>query len=204
MEWNAVGRWTFTVLLVSTLIAVSQGLETRIAIQSGIQSHSRLKTKYHKFDPYVMMQMNLGTTTAQQEGATPTQQTQSTTQKTPPTTEGSSPAANKRDFFNDIISVEACEVCVYVLENKEMHQAYLCNSLSTATQQAICVQVLESLLWWLTNEVYWVNFGCQRTGEQGSAQWVRPCPAHVICGWIENLQNKEPFCTPDTKYPKPP
>jgi hypothetical protein len=33
-------------------------------------------------------------------------------------------------------------------------------------------------MWWITNEVYWLNYGCQRTTDAGATEWVRPCPAH--------------------------
>lgn len=56
----------------------------------------------------------------------------------------------------------ACEVCVYVLENKQMRQPFLCRGLKAAQYQQVCVSVLVSLMWWLENEVYWVNYGCQR------------------------------------------
>ena len=47
-----------------------------------------------------------------------------------------------------------CEVCVYVLENKQMRQPFLCRGLKAAQYQQVCVSVLVSLTWWLENEVY--------------------------------------------------
>jgi len=55
-----------------------------------------------------------------------------------------------------------CEVCVYVLENKQMRQPFLCRGLKAPQYQQVCVSVLVSMMWWLENEVYWVNYGCQR------------------------------------------
>jgi hypothetical protein len=49
---------------------------------------------------------------------------------------------------------DECDVCTYVLENKEMQQPYLCRGLKTPLQQMTCVKVLLSLIWWMTNEVY--------------------------------------------------
>eukprot|EP00742_Colponemidia_sp_Colp-10_P000534 GILJ01000582.1.p1 GENE.GILJ01000582.1~~GILJ01000582.1.p1 ORF type:complete len:348 (+),score=44.36 GILJ01000582.1:71-1045(+) len=95
-----------------------------------------------------------------------------------------------------------CEVCVYVIENKEQHQHYLCRGLKDPAYQQICEQVMESMMWWLVNEVYWVNYGCQRTFAQ-EVQWVRPCPAHVICGWLENLYDRMGYCPPDPEFKKP-
>ena len=34
------------------------------------------------------------------------------------------------------------------------------------------------MIWWLNNEVYWNEYGCQRTTDSGATEWVRPCPAH--------------------------
>jgi len=100
--------------------------------------------------------------------------------------------------------VENCEVCTYIVANKEQHQSYLCRGLTSDSQQKVCVQVLESLMWWITNEVYWLNYGCQRTSDSGATEWVRPCPAHVVCGWLEDLNTRKPFCNPpDPQYPKP-
>jgi len=100
--------------------------------------------------------------------------------------------------------VENCEVCTYIVANKEQHQSYLCRGLTSESQQKVCVQVLESLMWWITNEVYWLNYGCQRTSDSGATEWVRPCPAHVVCGWLEDLNTRKPFCNPpDPQYPKP-
>jgi len=97
--------------------------------------------------------------------------------------------------------VGQCEVCVFVVENKEQHQPYLCRGLKDPAYQTACVQVLESLLWWLTNQVYWLNYGCQQT--TSASEWVRPCPAHAVCSWIENLYNHQPFCPADPMFRKP-
>jgi len=98
--------------------------------------------------------------------------------------------------------VGSCEVCVFVIENKEQHQPYLCRGLKDPNYQKACVEVMESLLWWVTNEVYWLNYGCQRS-MNGAVEWVRPCPAHAVCSWIENLYTRTPFCPADPFYKKP-
>lgn len=100
--------------------------------------------------------------------------------------------------------IENCEVCTYLVTNKQQKQSYLCRGLTAESQQKVCTQVLESMIWWLNNEVYWNEYGCQRTTDSGATEWVRPCPAHVICGWIEDLNTRKPFCNPpDPQYPKP-
>ena len=132
-----------------------------------------------------------------------------------------------------------CEVCVYVVENKQMHQPFLCRGLKDpAYQQTVsirivktalsfkqlrtspnlnpnslscdllrlvpqCVTTLISLMWWLENQVYWVNYGCQRQSGSGQWEWVKPCPAHAICAWMQNLYDRQSFCPADPKYRKP-
>ena len=61
-----------------------------------------------------------------------------------------------------------------------------------------------SLLWWLMNEVYWIQYGCQRkVGDVWT--WVRPCPAHVICGWLKTVDsgNEKPYCPDSPDYRRP-
>ena len=95
----------------------------------------------------------------------------------------------------------ACDVCTYVLKNKADGQPYLCRGLKDKTFQDQCVKVLESMMWWLENQVYWNNFGCQMSSKP---DWLRPCPAHVICGWLKPLDNPEKtFCPTDENFQKP-
>lgn len=98
--------------------------------------------------------------------------------------------------------VASCDVCTYVLNNKIQRQPYLCRGLKDPAYQRSCVQVLESLMWWVANNVYWVNYGCQKT-QNGAAIWVRPCPAHAVCSWIQQLYTHDPFCPGDASYPVP-
>jgi len=97
----------------------------------------------------------------------------------------------------------ACEVCVYVIENKEQHQPFLCRGLKAPSQQQTCVSCLVSLFWWLENEVYWVNYGCQRQGSGANWEWVKPCPAHAVCSFIQSLYDRSAFCPADPNYKKP-
>jgi len=102
----------------------------------------------------------------------------------------------------DNSKIGLCEVCMYVMENKMQHQPYLCKGLKDPHYQNVCVQVMESLMWWVSNQVYWVNYGCQMN-QNGAISWVRPCPAKAICSWIQHLYLREPFCSPDINFPKP-
>ena len=96
-----------------------------------------------------------------------------------------------------------CEVCVYVVENKQMHQPFLCRGLKDPAYQQTCVTTLISMMWWLENQVYWINYGCQRQSGSGQWEWVKPCPAHAVCAWIQNLYSRASFCPSDPKYRKP-
>lgn len=117
---------------------------------------------------------------------------------------------------NQAPAMDSCEVCTYVLENKEMLQPYLCRGLKDPSQQLTvrflprcqlcltlplqfpvscrkpttfcvqCVKVMLSLMWWLPSEAYWINYGCQRNNG-GTWAWVRPCSPHVICSWLKAL-----------------
>jgi len=96
-----------------------------------------------------------------------------------------------------------CEVCVYVVENKEQHQPFLCRGLKPPQYQQSCVSVLVSLMWWLENEVYWLNYGCQRDGGDGGMEWVKPCPAHAVCSFIKSMYDRSTFCPKDPKFHPP-
>lgn len=100
-------------------------------------------------------------------------------------------------------AVDGCDICVYVIQNKELHQPFLCRGLKEPSQQQTCVTVLVSLMWWLENQVYWVNYGCQRAADAGAWEWVKPCPAHAICSWIQNLYDRQPYCPADPNFRKP-
>lgn len=83
---------------------------------------------------------------------------------TPPASGGAAPAASSGTAAVAGAGASAggavaggsdeCDVCTYVIENKEMQQPYLCRGLRTPAQQTTCVKVLLSLMWWMTNEVY--------------------------------------------------
>jgi len=115
---------------------------------------------------------------------------------------GLTPAGSTPAGGEDNSEVGLCEVCMYVMENKMQHQPYLCKGLKDPHYQNVCVQVMESLMWWISNEVYWVNYGCQMN-QNGAISWVRPCPAHAICSWLQHLYLRKPYCAPDKNFPKP-
>jgi hypothetical protein len=95
-----------------------------------------------------------------------------------------------------------CQVCTYVIENKQRRQPYLCRGLKDPNYQKYCARVLESLMWWMENEVYWMNYGCEQI-ENGTRTWIRPCPAAAICSWLKDFEVRESFCPLDPAYPTP-
>jgi len=115
---------------------------------------------------------------------------------------GLTPAGSTPAGGEDMSEVGMCEVCMYVVENKAQHQPYLCKGLKDPHYQNLCVQVMESLMWWISNQVYWVNYGCQMN-QNGAVSWVRPCPAHAICSWLQHLYLRKPYCAADVNFPKP-
>jgi len=138
------------------------------------------------------------TTTPAETVAAPTTEAPTLTQAPTDAAGGAAVAANGQEFS----MVGSCEVCIYVVENKMQHQPYLCKGLKDPSYQELCVQVMESLMWWVSNEVYWVNYGCEMNNN-GVVQWVRPCPAHAVCSWLQHLYARKPYCSPDANFPKP-
>ena len=39
-----------------------------------------------------------------------------------------------------------------------------------------------------------------KEGANDQWEWVKPCPAHAVCSWMQNLYDREPFCPLDPKY----
>ncbi|KAA0153844.1 hypothetical protein FNF27_04638 [Cafeteria roenbergensis] len=103
-------------------------------------------------------------------------------------------------------AASACEICIYVMENKAINQPYLCRGLKDPASQKMCVNTLLSTFWWMDNVVYWVNYGCQRV-QDGKPQWVKPCPADAMCSWIKQISADEngstEFCAERAEYIKP-
>jgi len=42
---------------------------------------------------------------------------------------------------------------------------------------------------------HWLFEGCYKYEKYKAKEWVKPCPSHVICSVLKNLEN-EPFCQP--------
>lgn len=108
--------------------------------------------------------------------------------------------ATSSDVSEDSSAVAAgCEVCIYVMRNKIDQQPYLCRGLKDKAFQDECVKVLKSMMWYLENVVYMVNFGCAKESD-----WVSPCDPHAMCGFFGPVDDPEnTFCPPDPKFSKP-
>ncbi len=74
-------------------------------------------------------------------------------------------------------------------------------------------------MWWLTNEVYWLSYGCQNTKSNAlflhllstslivslsllsAGQWIAPCPPNTVCSFIKRMGTKnEPYCGGDPNF----
>jgi len=99
--------------------------------------------------------------------------------------------------------VGECEVCMYIVENQHDLHPYLCQGLEDSLQQEACKEILESLMWWVENQVYWNVYGCLSI-ETENRVWVQPCPPAAVCGWLQKAQDAAgTFCPPSIVYEKP-
>jgi hypothetical protein len=74
-----------------------------------------------------------------------------------------------------------------------------------------CVKNLESIIKSDRAVSYWHNVGCVHLDAAGP-EAVKPCPAHVICGWVPNIFGQRvradgetmgqlaPLCPRDTNF----
>eukprot|EP01006_Ploeotia_vitrea_P010783 TRINITY_DN28156_c0_g1_i1.p1 TRINITY_DN28156_c0_g1~~TRINITY_DN28156_c0_g1_i1.p1 ORF type:complete len:189 (+),score=70.57 TRINITY_DN28156_c0_g1_i1:72-569(+) len=94
-----------------------------------------------------------------------------------------------------------CETCVNVLERikkgDDLTLPQICNDLWQAYPKSFdpCHQVLNALRLNGPNARYWLLEGCYKYEIYNAKSWVRPCPSHVMCSALLDL-NKEPFCKP--------
>eukprot|EP00824_Muranothrix_gubernata_P016004 TRINITY_DN33332_c0_g1_i1.p1 TRINITY_DN33332_c0_g1~~TRINITY_DN33332_c0_g1_i1.p1 ORF type:complete len:239 (-),score=66.15 TRINITY_DN33332_c0_g1_i1:100-714(-) len=110
------------------------------------------------------------------------------------------------DFGSDLpdprnVAKGRCEICIFVLEEKEQHRHPLCSALrSNPVFYGTCVGVLEAMLMYDRWYVWWIYAGCIKRNGVGQLEKVRPCPAHAVCSWIYNPEDKRTFCPQDTNY----
>lgn len=103
-----------------------------------------------------------------------------------------------------------CSVCANAVQRKNKGDPFMCKGYDKEASQKVCVAVMESMMWWVENVVYWTNFGCEmKTDDPNNpTTWVNPCPPNAVCGWLENFQrtpeeDEKTFCPEDPKYIKP-
>jgi len=94
-----------------------------------------------------------------------------------------------------------CRTCVFVLERikrgTEVLLPSVCSELFTnfPASYSDCHQVLNAISLNGNNVRYWLFEGCYKYEIYNSKEWVKPCPSHVMCSVLEDLQ-KNPFCSP--------
>jgi hypothetical protein len=106
-----------------------------------------------------------------------------------------------------------CRTCVYVLERIKQGYQYLLPSIcveifsktgSSADGKkdyAYCHQTLAALSVWGNNVKHWLQYGCYKSEEYGAMELIKPCPSHVICSQMQDL-DKKPFCKePASDFP---
>ncbi|KAA0153842.1 hypothetical protein FNF27_04636 [Cafeteria roenbergensis] len=115
----------------------------------------------------------------------------------------------------DRSTANTCSVCVSIatkhLAGSEDNGLYCLGSKNMGSQQ-VCVQALLGIYWWLDSFTYWSTYGCRRivtdrhTGAK-SIEWVKPCPANVMCSWMTltdpSGKSEKPMCASSDDYLKP-
>ncbi|KAA0155354.1 hypothetical protein FNF27_02169 [Cafeteria roenbergensis] len=103
-----------------------------------------------------------------------------------------------------------CEICVRMIQMKQRFQPDVCSGL-TDNFFITCVKNLESIIKADRAVSYWHNVGCVHLDAAGP-EAVKPCPAHVICGWTPNIFGQRiradgetmgqlaPLCPRDTNF----
>lgn len=109
----------------------------------------------------------------------------------PPPPEGAQ-AGNK--------ALSPCQSCVYTVEKIKKGVIPLLPSICTAMFKefgqeayASCHETLNGLEMNGNSVKFWLFEGCYKYEVYQSKEWIKPCPTHVICSVIQDLQGK-PFC----------
>lgn len=95
-----------------------------------------------------------------------------------------------------------CEVCHDVVEGLYEVEKAPCWSYLGTTEEAVCHRVMESAFHWMEHVEYWTSAGCEQV-DQVMQTWMKPCPKHAVCSWLQDLETGKPLCSPDPKYPAP-
>jgi len=94
-----------------------------------------------------------------------------------------------------------CKTCVFVVERIKKGTNLLlpaiCSEiyLKFPNAYSICHEVLNALSLNGNNVRYWLFEGCYKYEIYNAKEWVKPCPSHVMCTVLKQLNN-EPFCKP--------
>lgn len=101
----------------------------------------------------------------------------------------------------------ACKTCVFVLERIKKGTnpllGQVCHDLYPKYEKdyGLCHQTLEALSENGNNVRYWLFEGCYKYEVYQAKEWVKPCPSHVMCSVLQDLEGKA-FCKP-TKMEDP-
>lgn len=92
-----------------------------------------------------------------------------------------------------------CHTCVFVLERikkgNNMLLPAICSEVYKEWPESYsdCHQVLNALTYNGNNVRYWLFEGCFKYEVYRAKEWIKPCPSHVMCSVLKNLDG-EPFC----------
>jgi len=92
-----------------------------------------------------------------------------------------------------------CKTCVFMLERIKKATNMLLPSICSEiymkypTAYGTCHQVLNAFSLNGNNIRYWLMNGCYKYEIYGAREWIKPCPSHVMCAQLKDLEGN-PFC----------
>ena len=140
-----------------------------------------------------LLALGCGGSPIEQGPAAAAPQATASTASTASATSEEAPALAGREPWDD------CEMCVYYLERNGPPN---CRELKEPHYQKACVELVESLDWWLANEITWQDLPCERTVD-GKVVIEERCATRVVCSWIVNTYDHQAFCPEDPYYKRP-
>lgn len=94
-----------------------------------------------------------------------------------------------------------CHTCIYVMERikkgTNMQVAEICNDLYVRHpgSYGLCNDAVNALALNQESVRYWLFEGCYKYEVYGAKGWIKPCPSHVACAALKQI-NQQPFCQP--------
>jgi len=110
----------------------------------------------------------------------------------------------KSDYDSKDTTHKKCPACIYALERiragyPSSHSDFrgVCVEMYSVEKKekkvegfAHCMEVLTALSMWGNNVDSWIRNGCFKSEPYGSMSKITPCPSHVICSQLEELESK--------------